>query len=501
MQRAYILHKIVFLITIFSTYYNTNMAQVNWEVYSQYPVLSMDSLFRWEVMGQPTCIMENDTIKMWFANAWVKAGDPYFKARIHYAYSVDGISWTRDTVPAIDVGAPGEWDDEWLDTPEIVKDATGYKMYYYGDSTYFQGQDNTAIGLATSTDGKNWTKQGIVFTKGNPGDWDGQWVESPALYFDLESGLHAMWYSGVNAAGLGQTGLAVSDDGIAWNRLPQNPIIPAGAYPSWKDFVAGVPSVIKTDNLFEMWYSGIHYDDDDSVSVGYAVSLDGVNWLDYPGNPVLGRSTPDDTTKFWAVDVVWDETHGDYKMFYESAYKFGTQAIYLATGSRDVLFAEDCQTQVTKDTSITKGESLQLNASDGLYYHWLPDTFLSDNKLPNPICTPDTSLSYKVLIVGETCITVDSVTIRVNEPSYRDNLQTILNCRLYPNPSSGVIHFNSPEEIIKAEVFSVYGQKIGHYNLDNNLNQMNLENFSNGIYFIRLHTKEKKQGVFKIILQ
>ena len=104
------------------------------------------------------------------------------RGRIHRATSIDGRNWTPDaTNPLLDVGALGEWDDEWLDTPEILWDGTELKLYYFAEAEYMVAAD-CPLGLATSPSGTSWTRQGIVLEPGAPMDFDGGWVESPASW-------------------------------------------------------------------------------------------------------------------------------------------------------------------------------------------------------------------------------------------------------------------------------------------------------------------------------
>lgn len=51
-----------------------------------------------------------------------------------------------------------------------------------------------------------------------------------------------------------------------------------------------------------------------------------------------------------------------------------------------------------QDTSICKGSTLQLGASGGVSYSWLPATGLSNNAIANPIATPTTPTVYTVTI-------------------------------------------------------------------------------------------------------
>jgi predicted GH43/DUF377 family glycosyl hydrolase len=448
--------KISFIASIIVINYSVVSAQTEWTYYSEDPVLSMDPLVEWGAYGQPNVLIHNDTIKMWFAVAETTPTDPVSRGRIHYAWSLDGYTFTKyENNPVLDVGSEGEWDYQWLDTPGILWDGTGFKLYYYGDSLYHDVKDYTAIGLATSDDGINWTKQGKVLEMGGVDDWDGHHVELPELYFDSEIGLYAMLYTGINRsnypdAGFLRIGLALSYDGYDWMKYENNPVMNIGTYPSFNDIGVGGPSIIETDGIFEMWYTGIQaYEEPinswDSLKVGYAISLNGTSWIQYPTNPVI-QAEEGDSTVFWAFDVIWDESDQLYKMYFESehwAYEEpGTpgefhkiNAIFLATAPRTVLNSPSCNTNVSDDITIDIGANTQLLASGGDYYQWDPPENLSNTEIANPIASPTETTIYTVLIVSEDCITKEQITVTVDDPGIIEDpeLQTL---EVFPNPTN-----------------------------------------------------------------
>ncbi len=488
-------------------------SQVNWLAFPDTPVLSMNPASgMWGAYGQPTVIIHNDTFKMWYAVAeGENQFDPITRGRIHYAWSVDGVTWTKyPNNPVLDVSGSGQWDGQWLDTPEILWDGTEFKLYYYGDSTYYQGQDHTALGLATSPDGINWTRHGKVLEKGEQGDWDGHFIESPAAYYNAESGLYALLYTGKDTTGFVQLGLAVSMDGSNFIKYPDYPVIPVGNYPSWNDIAVAAPALIETNGIIEMWYSGVSFNNGqyDSARVGYAVTLNGVHWIQYPGNPVL-TSDPEHTSSFWAVDVVWDPNDTVYKMYYEDFWLYGdslnidtVNSIFYATAPRDVLFSTNCNTNSINDTIISSGESIQLWATGGDYFSWDPMDNLSNPAISNPIASPDSTTTYTVLIVSNNCITKEEITVTVDQSSKIESNSSKGYVTVHPNPAtistkiSTNIRFNNATFIL----FNSIGQVVA---TQNNVNSSEIivqrENLKNGIYFFQIiNDGEMQTGKFVI---
>ncbi len=321
------------------------LAQITpWVKYPGNPVMNKDTtlagIWEWAGIGQPTCIVENDSIRMYYCAAGVAyIGDSIVRGRISFAKSHDGTSWIKrdPPQPVLDVGAAGTWDGRWLDTPAIVKCPGGYKLYYYADS---HSVAFSAIGMASSTDGINFTKHPAnpVMEKGAVAGFDGFWVESPAVLYDSAAGQYEMWYSGVGygpglPSGLHvSVGRATSVDGALWIKDSlHNPVLDIGPAGTFDDGWVSVPAVRKTFGQYEMWYIGsscADYNADstlDTSRVGLATSSDGIHWTKYAGNPVLSTYDPPvDSGGPWAPDVVFHPNR--YSMLYEAI-----GGIFLAT--------------------------------------------------------------------------------------------------------------------------------------------------------------------------
>ena len=101
--------------------------------------------------------------------------------------------------------SPGSWDSFLASNASVIKDGSGYKMYYMGNDGMVW-----RMGLATSDDGITWTKYAAnpLFAP-RPGAWDSQEVGHPSVL--LLDGLYHMWYTDAHAIGH-----ATSTDGIAW---------------------------------------------------------------------------------------------------------------------------------------------------------------------------------------------------------------------------------------------------------------------------------------------
>jgi predicted GH43/DUF377 family glycosyl hydrolase len=217
-------------------------------------------------------------------------------------------------------GDPG-WDGDNVSAPRVIAEAGTYRMWYDGmKETEGGGLWGTwGIGLAESSDGVHWSKYAgnPVLTAGEEGEWDSQGRMQAAVIED--GGAYKMWYS-ASDGGVWQTGYATSPDGIEWSIHGDNPVLEVGSPGSWDDKEATAPAVIKDGAVYRMWYGGcdLGYE---SCGIGFAVSLNGSQWVKHPGNPVL-TVTPGE----WEGGFAWPAVikNGDtYEMWYSSNGKIG----------------------------------------------------------------------------------------------------------------------------------------------------------------------------------
>jgi predicted GH43/DUF377 family glycosyl hydrolase len=189
---------------------------------------------------------------------WYAGAAADLRVRVLLAESVDGVAWQRHPAPLLTASAPGTWDAWSLDTPEVVRSPDRYHLYYYGQSSP-DTADGSAIGLAVSEDGVTFDRSGDhpVLTPGAPGSWDERWVESPAVRRDPATGRWFMWYTGVDAAWVAGIGLATSVDGVRWVKHPANPVLSPGRPGAWDDYWAAVPAVLEWRSVVWLVYSGV----------------------------------------------------------------------------------------------------------------------------------------------------------------------------------------------------------------------------------------------------
>jgi len=240
--------------------YATSPDGITWTKSASNPVLDIGPPGSWEDYSviTPTVIYDGITYHMWYS------GGDAIHARVGYATSPDGITWTKSASnPVLDLGSSGSWDDFRAYIPTVLYDGTTYHMWYAGDD----GSIKYRIGYATSPDGVAWTKYAAnpVLDLGSPGSWDDEWVYDPTAFYD--GATYHMWYAGYDGTN-GRIGYATSSDGTSWTKSASNPVLDIGPSNSWDDVHVEDPMVLYDGVTYHMWYSGA---DGTNARIGYAI--------------------------------------------------------------------------------------------------------------------------------------------------------------------------------------------------------------------------------------
>ena len=182
------------------------------------------------------------------------------------AISRDGLHFVRVEGPVqgalLDVGGPGDPDPLIVGWPQVIPwDDGSFRMYYHT----LDARPRYVVCWAESTDGLRFTKRGVVMEPGPQGRFDDQGVATRHI---VRLGKRwVMYYEGCKNIGRPmevdrQIGVAVSDDGLRWERvdgpepngavLAQSP--PDGG--SW-DFRLGCPWLVPlADGGLRLYYIG-----------------------------------------------------------------------------------------------------------------------------------------------------------------------------------------------------------------------------------------------------
>jgi len=182
---------------------------------------------------------------------------------IGYAYSSDGISWTK----------AGQVIVRSLEDPYVVNVSGTYHMYAED-----KAGGGTEIRKYHSSDCVTWVDDGIVLSTVGA-TWESQDVSSPVVW--IEGATWYMLYEGRETAGQqGAIGIATSADGSTWAKEGTNPVF-EGSDIEWADRVA-CDDLLKIGDVYYMLFHGWN---GIAWRMGMAVSSDKLLWKDYYGSP------------------------------------------------------------------------------------------------------------------------------------------------------------------------------------------------------------------------
>jgi len=251
--------------------------------------------------GQP--IWDGEVYRMWFS------GYDGADWRIGYAQSADGVHWALEQS-----GTPvRSWPSVSLDHGEWLEwdDDGAYDLTPVDDGSgdlqlFYSGKDGThwRTGVCTSSDwvGAERVLSTPVLDLGGSGAFDEHHAYTPAVLFDGTT--YHMWYGGQETAhGTSRIGYADSVDGINWARVTASPVMePTGGL--WDDYHVSNPSVVLVDGTYLMAYEGHTglYSE-----LGLAWSSDGINWVKSGRNPLpLGAAGTWDGVHNLEPSLLWD---------------------------------------------------------------------------------------------------------------------------------------------------------------------------------------------------
>ncbi len=226
---------------------------------------------------RPFVLKDDAVYRMWY-NGSTKpfncpTGTLANDRRIGYAESSDGVHWTKMYDGAgpggsvLPLGGSGEFDAQQVGYVWVLKDGAQYKMYYSANDA----SNTWRVGLAVSSDARNWTKvrgklaNGSILDVGPAGSFDVACAYQPSVVKENES-LYRMWYRGCQQASpfggpsLGVIGYAESNDGITWVKIRQNgphgEALSQGASGQFDSVGLTTPSVFLDGDTWAMYYAG-----------------------------------------------------------------------------------------------------------------------------------------------------------------------------------------------------------------------------------------------------
>lgn len=180
---------------------------------------------------------------------------------IGLASSTDGDSWVKADAPVLTATLPweqpfdaGGFEVGGVLEPTVMVDEGTWKLWYQGFGQLDGEVSYSRFGYAESLDGLSWEKRDDPIFTGEPDTFEALGVGHTNVVRDPSGGYH-LFYVGIGLDEQLRMGHAYSDDGLAWQRNPNNPII-EGVAGEFDAGVVGGPSALFVDGELWLYYMG-----------------------------------------------------------------------------------------------------------------------------------------------------------------------------------------------------------------------------------------------------
>lgn len=177
---------------------------------------------------------------------------------ICHAYSSDGIHFTRN--PTNPIFSPsGDWTVGRAIDAEVIVHGNELLLYFAtrdpGMKIQYQGVASAP--LDSDYGRAAWTQRCNAPILKPELPWEQQCIEAASLC--RRNGRLYMFYAGAYNNAPQQIGVAVSDDGIAWRRLSDEPLLPNGKPGEWNSSESGHPGIfVDNDGEMYLFFQGNH---------------------------------------------------------------------------------------------------------------------------------------------------------------------------------------------------------------------------------------------------
>lgn len=163
------------------------------------------------------------------------------------------------------------------------------------------------------------------------------------------------------------------------------------------------------------------------------------------------------------------------------------------TVSGNFVLEDPAQIEISGTTGISSITPNVIGGTGNLSYAWTGPSGFSSNA---PYLTGLTTLGTYTLTVTDQNGCSATQTFVLSFLGVESLDQNLKEYKYYPNPSNSVIHFELDNEISKINIFDYSGKLIETLNVSKDLESLNLDSYSNGMYFFNIISKEN-QIVFR----
>jgi len=294
-----------------------------WHRDSEGPCVSLGTAGEFDDMHifAPCVAYENGCYFMWYCGSQGKVADRVFSLGL--ATSPDGVHFTKH--PSSPVYAFGDGRHSIL-TPTLLRHPNGSvlredgKLRMWFASTDFPSANGLhTLHETTSTDGLAWTPPSAPQLEN---------IYAPSII--KENDTYLMWYTDVTSDPWGVRH-AQSTDGRHW-QVTENLVLQLDQ--AWESGRLFYPTVLKLDDLYMMWYGSYQGSGELKTALGLAVSTDGIHWQKSLHNPVFGPDESREWESHYTTSQsIMRLSNGSWRVWYASRTRPPFMHKYFAIGT------------------------------------------------------------------------------------------------------------------------------------------------------------------------
>ena len=227
---------------------------------------------------------------------------------IGYATSPDGLTWTlAQDEPILDTSQTAVPGFTFFVSSALVEADGTWVLYFYTlDEPHDQAIGNIGRATAPAPTGPWTVDKEFLLTPGLAGSWDAHRVTQPSVVQTSDG--YVMYYAGFTDGSshtLRQIGLATSADGRLWTKHP-TPVLTIATGDAWDDQRIFQPHVVRTDEGWLMLYKA-NKGFLQGQGYGLALSKNGIDWVKYDGNPLIDSTNLSGFTYNWFADLLYHD--------------------------------------------------------------------------------------------------------------------------------------------------------------------------------------------------
>lgn len=291
---------------------------ITWTMISDEPLSPYGEIRTWNSnFNEPGAVIYHDEQYHLFVNGY--QGLPANNG-IGYRVSDDGVNYEwatedpllrRDDMPNDPLAIAA--------TDVLVQEDGTWVLYYYNFNASGWPRIRGTMGRATASHPAGpWTPDADPILVGGEED---SWDERSVAYASViaHEGAYVMYYIGENSRGIESLGRAISDDGIVWEKDPE-PVFELD--PDLGEGTNFVVNQVIYDG--ERWILAYKFN---RIAVGIAISDDGITWERYGGNPIMSPSAIEGINQIGYISFMMDDD-GQYMLFIEGNDGSGRTQVY-----------------------------------------------------------------------------------------------------------------------------------------------------------------------------